>query len=113
MDGKFSDFFGENLENLKIISSCPVCSTKYHSTEIRLLEEKADTHLVYIKCRKCHTSVIAVILTNNFGISSMGLVTDLNGEDVLKFRKQPPISSNDVIDMHQQVESSGIQEEDL
>lgn len=104
----FSDFFEENLENLKIISSCPVCGVKYNSAEVRLLEEKNDTHLVYIKCRKCQTSVVAVILANHFGVSSMGLVTDLNSEDVLKFKEREPVTVNDVIDVHTSLYSGKI-----
>ena len=109
----FSEFFEENIENLKIISSCPACSTKYNSAEIRLLEEKNDSHLVYIKCRKCATSVIALILANHLGVTSMGIVTDLNSEDVMKFRYKDPITTNDVIDLHNFLENRSLIEAEL
>ena len=100
--------FGENFENLKVISSCPICSARYHSAEIRILEERPDAQLVYIQCRKCRSSVLAVVLANQLGISSVGLVTDLNGEDVLKFRRQNVVSRDDVLDAH-----VGLQRPDL
>lgn len=113
MNEKFSDFFEENIENLRIISTCPVCGMRYNSAEIILLAEKEDKHFVYIKCKKCQTSVIALILANNFGISSMGLVTDLTGEDVMKFKKLPAVNINDVIDAHQMFHKGIIKENDL
>ena len=113
MENKFSNLFDENIDNFRVISACPVCSTKYHSAEITLLEEKDDRHLVYIRCKKCHTSVLALILANSLGISSMGLITDLTSDDAMKFRNQPGVSANDIIDIHQMLKKGTINEDDL
>jgi hypothetical protein len=42
------------------------------------------------------------------GINSIGLVTDLTAEDVLKFKNYPAISSDDVILIHQFLEEKQI-----
>lgn len=100
MANRFAELFGENFENVRIVSSCPICRARYHSAEIKVLEERQDAQLVYIQCRKCRASVLAVILANQLGVSSVGLVTDLSDEDVLKFRRQPVVSGDDVLDLH-------------
>lgn len=98
LDDRFFNLFDESL---KIISCCPICNSRYSSIEAKILAEKNDAHLVYIKCRNCQTAILAVILANNLGVSSVGLVTDLNSDDILKFEKSKPISCDDVIEMHQ------------
>lgn len=100
MANRLPDAFGDNFENLRVISSCPICNARYHTAEIRVLEERADAQLVYLQCRKCRSSVLAVVLANPLGVSSVGLVTDLSGDDVLKFRHQNVLSGDDVLDVH-------------
>ena len=96
----FAEMFGENFEHLRVISSCPVCRTRYHSAELQVLDERHDAQLVHLRCRKCQSSVLAVIRASQLGISSVGVVTDLSGDDVLKFRRQPVITGDDVLDLH-------------
>jgi len=95
---KFPNFFDESI---RIISFCPVCNNKYNPIEAKVLEEKEEAHLIHIKCRRCQSSVVALILTSSLGISSMGIVTDLNSDDVLKFKTSKSISADDVIEIHQ------------
>lgn len=71
----------------------------------QILEEREDAHLVHTVCRKCSSSIVALVLTGGLGISSVGLVTDLNGQEVLKFRALAPIGADDVIDAHQLLHS--------
>ena len=69
--------------------------------EVKVLRERQDAHLVYVKCRNCQTGILAVMLVNNLGISSVGLVTDLNSDDILKFIKMEQINLDEVIEIHQ------------
>ncbi|PIS05579.1 MAG: hypothetical protein COT81_00250 [Candidatus Buchananbacteria bacterium CG10_big_fil_rev_8_21_14_0_10_42_9] len=96
-------------ESLKVISVCPVCNTKYNPIKAQVLEEQDGAHLVYIKCNKCHSSIIVLVMTNSLGVSSVGLVTDLNGEDVLKFKSSDSVSVDDVIEMHDAVAANQLE----
>ena len=88
-------------DNPNLITHCPVCNRRYEVLEARILEEADNKHLVYIKCRSCQATVLAVIMTNNLGISSVGLITDLNGDDILKFKSAEAINCDDVLEVHQ------------
>ena len=88
-------------ENLKLLSYCPLCDSHYNLMEARVLEEKEGASLIYIKCRKCQSSILALILNNPLGISSVGLVTDLNPEEVMKYRLASEVNENDILDIHQ------------
>lgn len=102
-----SSYFAEHHEHLRIISSCPVCNGRYAPGVMRVLEEKNDAHLVYLKCRRCQASVLAVVLANQLGVSSVGLVTDLDSADVLRVRRYATVTADDVLDVHAALTSDG------
>lgn len=87
-------------EGLKLVSFCPVCESRYNSMEARLLGEQGETRLLHVQCRKCQHSILALVLVNQAGASSMGLLTDLSYEDVIGMRAQRTVSLDDVIDVH-------------
>ncbi len=94
-------------ESLRLISYCPICNTHYNPLSAQVLEERDDAHLIHVECRKCGSSIVALVLTGGLGISSVGLVTDLSGEEVLKFRQHEGIRTDDVLDMHQELFAPG------
>lgn len=87
-------------EGLKLISYCPVCNNRYDQVEAKILEERDDAYLVHLKCRRCYSSVIALITAGALGVTSVGLITDLESTEVMKFRGQPNITADDVIKIH-------------
>jgi len=91
-------------EGLKLISYCPLCNSQYNPMTAKILEEREDAHLIHIECRRCNSSIIALILTGGIGISSVGLVTDLTSDDVLKFKDMEEINSDDVLTLHNVLE---------
>ena len=98
MAEKFFNLFNETPT---LITHCPVCNLRYDPLEAKVLEEGEDAHLVYIKCRHCQAAILALVVASSLGISSIGLITDLSGDDVLKFKATKSISCDDVIEVHQ------------
>ncbi|MBI2483367.1 hypothetical protein HYV74_04315 [Candidatus Uhrbacteria bacterium] len=70
-----------------------------------MIEDRGDQHLMHIRCKKCAHSILALVLTSGMGVSSMGLLTDLAFEDVLKFRDAAPLTLDDVIGFHEHLEA--------
>lgn len=87
-------------DGLRLVSYCPVCETRYNPMEAKMLGEEGETRLLHVQCRKCHHSILALVLVNQVGASSVGLLTDLTYEDVLKFRSNRFVTVNDVIEVH-------------
>ena len=91
-------------EGLKLISYCPLCNMQYNPLSAKILDERDDAHLVHVECRRCGSLIVALVLTGGIGISSVGLVTDLTSDDVLKFKDVGSVQMDDVIELHSLLE---------
>ena len=87
-------------EGIKLISYCPLCESSYNPRQARVLGEKEDSHLLHIQCGNCSNAIIALVLISAVGVSSVGLVTDLDHEEVNRFKGAPAVSTDDVIEVH-------------
>ncbi len=91
-------------EGLRLVSYCPVCETRYNPMHARVLGKDGETHLLHVQCKKCRNSILALVLVNQVGASSVGLLTDLTYEDVVRFKLNNQVSIDDVIDVHEFLE---------
>ncbi len=99
--GRFSE------EGLKMMTHCPVCHYQYNPMEAKVLDENDNAHLIHVKCRRCQSSVVALVMTNSFGISSIGLITDLDGLEIIRFRDMAKVEADDVIEAFEKVSLKG------
>lgn len=90
-------------EGLKFISNCPVCHHQYNPIEAKVINETETAHLLYIKCRQCHAAILALVMANQMGVSSIGVITDLDSYEVTRFEQA--ISGDDVLDIHESIQS--------
>ncbi len=88
-------------EGLKIISACPLCNVHYNPLQAHVIDQRDDAHLLHLECRNCGSEVVAAVLNDQVGVSSVGLITDLTSDDVLKFKDDASdVTVDDVIDLH-------------
>jgi len=87
-------------DGLKIVSRCPVCQADHNPNETAILDENDGAHLIYIKCRNCQSGVVAIVSLNAMGVTSVGLVTDLNSQEVVNFKDFSIVNEADVLNMH-------------
>lgn len=87
-------------ESIRVVSYCPLCNTQYNPLSARILEEKEGAHLIHIQCRKCGSSIVALIMAGAMGVSSIGLLTDLSSDDAVRLKNSQPISSDDVLSVY-------------
>lgn len=94
-------------EGVKLVSYCPLCGSSYTPLKTKVLGEKDESHLLHIQCGNCSNAIIALIMMSSVGVSSVGLVTDLAHDEVDRFKSEPHISTNDVIDTHHLLQDEG------
>lgn len=87
-------------DGLKMISHCPVCHYSNTAIEAKVLEENDSAHLVYIKCKRCKSAVLALFSANSLGVSSIGVITDFDSFEIAKFKDLSRVNSDDVLNIH-------------
>jgi hypothetical protein len=98
------DLFGQSefgsprgIDGIKIVSRCPLCQTEHNPLETSVLDEADGSHLFYIKCKKCNSGVVASVTPGNFGLTSIGVVTDLSGFEVKTAKDWGRVNADDVL----------------
>ncbi len=109
-NGKNQDF-KKIVEWLGIILKCPICSAKYDMGKTRVIESEQDDDyneariLIHSDCAKCKSSVMFNVEIRGPEVFSVGVVTDLTGNDSAKFKKLAPIHVNEIIGIHKELKT--------
>ena len=77
-----------------------MCNERYDPFQAKMLGANGDSHLWYVMCQNCLNSLMIVVLFGDFGVKSVGVLTDLTFEDVLRFKQTSPISVDDILNLH-------------
>lgn len=92
----------DKSEKLQFVLRCPLCKTSYRAESAEVIDEKEDSLLVYLNCPRCLSSIIAVINIGGVGVmTSLGLLTDMVKEDVVRLKKRKKVSGNDILNVYE------------
>lgn len=83
------------------MNQCPVCKGAYQANQKNILEERGEAHLVHVTCPHCFNSMMAVVVATQLGLSSVGMLTDLNANDAIRLAHRAPLSEDDLFAFHQ------------
>ena len=97
-------------DGLRMIAHCPVCHYSNDAVQAKVLEESDNANLIYIKCRRCQSAVLALFSLNGFGVSSVGIVTDFDSHEIAKFKELARVDSDDVLAVHEQIRAGKLEE---
>ncbi len=95
-------------DGLRIISRCPICQKEHNPSETAILDENNGAHLIYIKCRHCNSGVVAMVSLASGAVASLGLVTDLEGKEIVSVKDSGRINEDDVLFFHRHLEKEGV-----
>lgn len=94
----------DHAHSSHLLAQCPLCHVAYPSADVRLVGEKGTTRLFHCTCRSCGHAMLALILESQGAVSSVGLMTDLEVQDAMRFREAVAISADDCIAAHRILE---------
>lgn len=87
-------------EGLRLMNQCPLCKGQYAPEAVSVLLQKQSANLVHLTCSSCQNSVLAMIVVTGAGLSSVGMLTDLNVEDAFRLNRVGPVTEEEVLDFH-------------
>ncbi len=88
-----------------MLAHCPLCHAAYGDGAVQLVGDLPTTQigggrkprLFHMTCKNCDHAVIAVIQESVHGVSSIGLVTDMEAKDAARAHVAAPVSADDAI----------------
>lgn len=89
------------LENLQALVRCPVCNKKYRQTKMVVLAEEEKRTTLHLICDECGASTIVFISLGQFGVVSLGMLTDLEQGEAKRVFQGEAVNSDHVIEAHQ------------
>ncbi|QQS15478.1 MAG: hypothetical protein IPK84_03865 [Candidatus Moraniibacteriota bacterium] len=89
-----------SIGNLKSLAKCPVCNKKYTSAVVTPLAENETRSTMHISCPSCGVSSILFVSMNQWGIASVGILTDLGGEESKRHFGREIVSTDQVLDAY-------------
>lgn len=84
----------------KILSHCPMCKKVYGKDAVRHLGEQQGAGLYHCTCHSCGQAMIAVVLEQMGLVSSIGMMTDLEVADALRFYEAEAVSKDECVAIH-------------
>lgn len=90
-----------NLENLKALIHCPVCTKEYRPAKMLLVDQEDKRSTLHLTCEACRASSLVYVSMSPIGAVSMGVLTDLEQGEAKRLFKGEAISSDEVLNVHQ------------
>lgn len=86
----------------KYLGSCPVCACQFQARGTKILSRKPGISQIYAQCTSCKSSIVVFVLKNSMGlITTIGMLTDMNKDDIVHFSNMRAITSDEVLELHE------------
>jgi len=104
------------MKQLRLVAYCPVCHASYDPAKANVVREQGKMRLMHLYCKSCHRAILSLVMHDQAGISSFGMVTDLTRDDVDRFIEAPEIQADDCLRLYEALQDdtrffSAVQEE--
>ena len=87
------------------LSKCSFCDSDFRAEDLTLLSENEQKTTWHVTCSKCFSSAIFILSSNPSGVIGLGVITDLDKNEVKEKFLKRAVNADEVIDMHQLVSS--------
>ncbi len=89
------------LENIQSLIRCPVCNKKYRSTKMLVIDEDDKRTTLHMSCEGCGDSTIVFVSMGQFGVVTLGTLTDLEQSEARRVFQGEAVTTDNVIEAHQ------------
>ncbi len=85
------------------VSRCPFCGSAYKHERVHILEHRGGREVFHAICSECHRAMLFSLERKQESVSCVGMFTDFNAEDSLRFLGAKRITLDDVLEAHVQL----------
>lgn len=91
----------------QLISYCPSCRRPFTSHEAIVISQALATQLLHLTCSNCTSSIVLLLIVNESGMGSVGVITDMTEKDTQKFATADRVTFDDCLYLYQLLTSQG------
>ena len=88
------------LEQLEPLVHCPVCNKKYRKLRMSPVAEEERKTTLHLTCEHCGGKTLVSVSMTQFGMMSLGVLTDLDQSEARRLLRADPVSADQVIAAH-------------
>ncbi len=81
--------------------TCPLCGARLDDNDLDILEEHEMGLLIYSNCVRCKVGMLAKLTVVPQGFVGVGMLTDLQRDEVIVLASGSPVSAEDVLSFKQ------------
>lgn len=85
---------------LEPIARCPFCSAVYDEERVRSIDRQGGKEVFHATCLSCKRAMIFSLERKQESVSCVGMFTDCDADDYVRFSGAKRITLNDVLEMH-------------
>ena len=89
------------LENLQSLVRCLACNKSQHLKKMVVLDEEEKKTVLHVVCEECGGSSLVHLSVGQMGVVSLGMMTDLEQSEAKRLYRGAPISTDEVLTVHQ------------
>lgn len=82
------------------VTRCPFCSVSYDGERLRTLKKDGRRETLHATCLQCSRAMLYIVERAEQNISCVGIFTDCDAQDALRFMDRKRITLDDVLSVH-------------
>ena len=88
--------------NTIFLGMCPVCHKKLKDSRLVVIDKSDDSALCCVTCVSCASSLMFEVSSLEGGmVTTVGILADIQEEDLQMLKTSAPVSYDDVLDIHE------------
>ncbi len=92
---------------LEPLATCPFCGVSYSEERLRTLKKDARREVLHATCSQCARAMFFTVERSEQNISCVGIFTDCDAQDAMRFMTRMPLTLDDVLSAHLALEKMG------
>ncbi len=82
------------------LARCPFCTVLYNENRIRAVGTKHNGEVTHATCDYCLRAMLFAVDRRGAHIACVGVLTDCDADELIRFEKTPKISLDEVLSAH-------------
>lgn len=86
------------------MKQCPLCEHNFEDRHVRMVDQVKGSQTLHITCPGCVSHFVMMLAISDAGVGLIGMMSDLDFEDIQRVSQREPMSDDDLLSFYQQLD---------